>query len=130
VKSQRKRCEHCGLWEPKELEQANKKQKIENATIKNIICSARCTFISTVEDKLYCFGDNMCGQLGLGDDAARIFPVELKPLSGYIKYMGKNRAKFFYWKILKCLLVAQKKNYDSLWHKLPTDVIDRIFRAL
>jgi alpha-tubulin suppressor-like RCC1 family protein len=45
--------------------------------IKNIYCGDEFTFILLENGKLYCFGNNKSGQLGLGDKIEKKTPTEL-----------------------------------------------------
>ena len=45
--------------------------------VKKVSLKGSHSFIETIDNKLYVFGENSSGQLGLGDTVDKIFPVEL-----------------------------------------------------
>src|SRR5690348_3031217 len=52
--------------------------KIEGEQIKDIICGEFFTFAICKSKKIFCFGSNVSGQLGLGDENERNIPIEFK----------------------------------------------------
>lgn len=50
---------------------------IDEKNIKKMYISQNCCFIATADNKLYCWGDNKHGQLGLGNKKNQSIPIEL-----------------------------------------------------
>jgi len=106
----------------------NMKEKIPSDQIKSVICGSEHTFISLRDGRYCCFGDDNCGQLGLGKRPERTYPNPIEfdspSFESAIKCIALNTAKLSpNWESLRCLLIAHEKDNNSIWRRVPIEII-------
>jgi hypothetical protein len=120
--------------------------------IKLIICGFNHTFISTINEKYYFFGNNEYGQLGIGNNENKLIPTEfnLSNENRIIKYIAKNKIKLLNWyffifkknififkikikinrEIIRLILIGRLKSIKSIWRKVPIEIIKEIIKFI
>ena len=91
------------------------KKPLERGKIKNFYLGlGSFSFVETKDNKLYGFGENTEGQLGLGDLDNRIIPTEVTPLRNLVKRVFLGRTHVFVESSVDRLFVFGKNTSGEL----------------
>ena len=71
------------------IQQPQEITSVRGIPVKQVTAGGNHSFILSVSGALFSFGDNACGQLGLGDEIDRDYPNQVKTLrSQFVTYMA------------------------------------------